>query len=200
MNNNFEENKDNNKINLDKDKINPNYEKYIDTYIKETKQEQDIKNKKNMKYAFIYLFIIIILAGVSFLIAPKSFLKPVTNIKKNIQERDIFIYTSGLVNWNKKYLKKSAPGALNIENTYRYELREMLFAQELFGEENCRSITEAYIKARKKIKIEVKSNSETNVDVNIYMFTKEDFKSKKVNLHIHTIFSDGMAKPEDIIK
>ena len=199
MNNNFEENKDSNKVNLDKDKINPNYEKYIDPYIKETKQEQDIKNKKNMKYAFIYLFIIIILAGVSFLIAPKSFLKPVTNIKKNIQERDIFIYTSGLVNWNKKYLKKSAPGALNIENTYRYQLREMLFAQN-FEEENCSSITEAYIMARKKIKIEVKSNSETNVDVNIYMFTKEDFNNAIKNALNSSNFRETLDKEIDNLK
>ncbi len=33
----------------------------------------------------------------------------------------------------------------------------------------------------------------------IKSFTKEDFASKKVNLHIHTLYSDGVANPKDII-
>jgi predicted metal-dependent phosphoesterase TrpH len=34
----------------------------------------------------------------------------------------------------------------------------------------------------------------------IKTFTKEDFENRKVNLHIHTIYSDGLAMPEDIVK
>ena len=39
----------------------------------------------------------------------------------------------------------------------------------------------------------------TNYKEIIKSFTKEDFENKKVNLHIHTIYSDGLAKPENII-
>lgn len=33
----------------------------------------------------------------------------------------------------------------------------------------------------------------------IQSFTKEDFEEKRVNLHIHTTFSDGLAGAEDIV-
>ncbi|MBR6099499.1 PHP domain-containing protein [bacterium] len=39
----------------------------------------------------------------------------------------------------------------------------------------------------------------TNYKEILKSFTKEDFENKKVNLHIHTFYSDGLAKPEDII-
>ena len=31
-------------------------------------------------------------------------------------------------------------------------------------------------------------------------YTEQDYSNKKINLHIHTIFSDGEASPEDIVK
>lgn len=34
----------------------------------------------------------------------------------------------------------------------------------------------------------------------IKSFTKEDYHNKKVNLHIHTLYSDGLADPEDIVR
>lgn len=40
----------------------------------------------------------------------------------------------------------------------------------------------------------------TNYKDIIKSFTKEDFINDKVNLHIHTVNSDGLAVPEDIIK
>ena len=40
----------------------------------------------------------------------------------------------------------------------------------------------------------------TNYKDIIKSFTKEDFINDKVNLHIHTVNSDGLAAPEDIIK
>ena len=39
----------------------------------------------------------------------------------------------------------------------------------------------------------------TNYKEIIKTFTKEDYSNNKVNLHIHTVFSDGLANPEDII-
>ena len=153
MNKQFEENEYNN-ISLDKEKILPNYDEYINNHnLPETKK--NTKYKKYIKYVFIYFFIVILLAIISFLTNPDSFLKPITDIKGNIQERDIFVYTSGIVNLNQKYLKKSAPMAIDIENVYRHELSEMF--KQKFGQEKGRLISEAYIKARKNIKIEVKS-------------------------------------------
>lgn len=40
----------------------------------------------------------------------------------------------------------------------------------------------------------------TNYKETIKSFTKEDYQNKKVNLHIHTHYSDGLADPEDIIR
>ena len=34
----------------------------------------------------------------------------------------------------------------------------------------------------------------------IKSFTKEDYENKKVNLHIHTTFSDGLSTPEDVVR
>ena len=39
----------------------------------------------------------------------------------------------------------------------------------------------------------------TNYKEIINSFTKEDFTQKRVNLHIHTTFSDGLANAEDIV-
>ncbi len=196
MNKQFEENEYNN-ISLDKEKILPNYDEYINNHnLPETKK--NTKYKKYIKYVFIYFFIVILLAIISFLTNPDSFLKPITDIKGNIQERDIFVYTSGIVNLNQKYLKKSAPMAIDIENVYRHELSEMF--KQKFGQEKGRLISEAYIKARKNIKIEVKSNSETNVDVNIYMFTKKDFDKAISNALNSTNFEQTLDKEIENLK
>lgn len=40
----------------------------------------------------------------------------------------------------------------------------------------------------------------TNYTEAIKSFTKEDYQNKKVNLHIHTFFSDGLADPVEIIR
>ena len=40
----------------------------------------------------------------------------------------------------------------------------------------------------------------TDIKEIIQSFTKEDYTEHKVNLHIHTIYSDGKANPESIIK
>ena len=34
----------------------------------------------------------------------------------------------------------------------------------------------------------------------IKSFTKDDYENKKVNLHIHTTFSDGLSTPEDVVR
>lgn len=39
-----------------------------------------------------------------------------------------------------------------------------------------------------------------NIKQIITSFTKEDFEQKRVNLHIHTVFSDGEADAEDIVR
>lgn len=39
-----------------------------------------------------------------------------------------------------------------------------------------------------------------NIKETINSFTKEDYRNNKVNLHIHTIYSDGLANPENIIQ
>lgn len=39
-----------------------------------------------------------------------------------------------------------------------------------------------------------------NIKEIIQSFTKEDFQNKKVNLHLHTHFSDGLADPEALIR
>ena len=40
----------------------------------------------------------------------------------------------------------------------------------------------------------------TNYKEIIQTFTKEDYESNKVNLHIHSTYSDGLAEPKDLIK
>ena len=57
-----------------------------------------------------------------------------------------------------------------------------------------------YQELNKKIKIEVKSNSETNVDVNIYMFTKEDFNNAIKNALNSSNFRETLDKEIDNLK
>ena len=39
-----------------------------------------------------------------------------------------------------------------------------------------------------------------NIKDIINSFTKEDYRNNKVNLHIHTFYSDGLANPDEIIQ